>query len=1020
MAILKHKFSKNASYSGTLDYLTYKHEENQKTGQYDPILDEDGLLKERENYALIYVDGYGQERPPEEWEDSCLETNLQWQKNQAKGDIKQHQYIIAHPPSDSALLTKEDLMEEGKAFARANLQGFDTLIAVHMDTEHYHIHCVCNSVRSVKREEQPWMLHNEDGTVARCEVAAGSKLRDSADFRRHCQDWLLEYTRSHGWAVKDNLLIEDQRKAEKHEQSNRELTVLLTTTASQCTSIEQLQKVLKNQYDMDLVIRGHTYTLHIPDRKKGIRLDKLGLTAEDLMRFMGMDQKEINQIHQDEISKKEQQKYRQRIDTQHRKNMIQTEELIASAKQHLTDTEDMDTIRHLIQKTAYALNEFKSERSKLEYILEKWNTYLNCSDSKEQIQCKTYISWAGYNPDSRLQLEELQTMMEMAELKIKGLELQCHALTIKVPAYLSTSAELPLSPYEREMEEDMQFSQWNNVPIEPPQPADNPPNSNAPTPIPANIFWWTESYKKARKYLYGSQEEAPEPELAYALMEQEAATENGLAIYDLAQMKQKGLGCDQDMEQAQKLFERAYEVFLQKIPSEKNPAYLQYRIGKLFLQGLGVKQDFTQAAEWLQKSSVAGNSYAAYSLANLYRRGQGIGVNEEKAFELYKIAASNTRSPNAYAAYELGNMCKVGSGTEPDADLAQIWYQRAYNGFLKLEQSTLDDTLLYRLGQMNAKGMGTEQNIPQAISYFERAAKLKNTNALYGLGMIYLKPDLPEYAPSKAISYLQEAAKSENPFAQYQLAKLYLSGEHIPQNTSGAVNLFTAAAEAGNDMAAYQLGKLFYYGQQVPKDMHKAFRYLEQASDHHNLFAMTLLGTIHLNSKIPREHREGVALLKKAAALNSSTAQYQLGKYYYYTSQNHDLALNYLRKASQQEYPGAAALLGKILLSEGTSLDVAEGIDLLLKVRSQEDQGCKELLTEIRENKKKFAEIAFHYQSRADRLKCDSTQQTEAVRFRELWHKQLEAERYLKQKLKDERRSSHISKSRKGEEKHNR
>ena len=1017
MAILKHKSSKNASYVSTLEYLTYKHKENQQTGQYDPILDDVGLLQERDNYALTFVDGYGNERPPDQWADACMDTNLKWHKNNAVGDVKQHQYIISHPTPDCNLVTKEDLLEEGKAFARANLQGFDTLIAVHMDTGHYHIHCVCNSVRSVEREEQSWMLHNEDGKVAHCEVSAGGKHRDSREFRIHCQQWLLDYTRVHGWTLEDNLTVENQRKQERQKDTRQYLSELLTTTASQCSSLTQLKGKLKSQYDIDLTVRGNTYTLHIPDRKKGIRLDKLGLSAEDLMDAMGMNEAQIQQHTQEEAGKKQAQKYRQWLTEQHRCNILSAEEMIASAQANLTGSEDDRILRSLIQRVGHAQLELETHRSKLAYVLGKWNTYLNTSDSSDRSKCKAYLSWAGYDPDSRLQLEELRTMKEMADLKVEGLKLQVQALSQKIPGCLSEGPELIHTAFEHHPDGDV--IQLDSTLTEPLQAPDEPPGSSDFVPA-VSAFWWTDNYKEARKHLYGSRDQAPEPELAYLLMEQEAASGNGFALYDLAQMKAKGLGCAVNTDHAGKLFEDSLEAFLKKVPSEKNPSYLQYRIGKMYLQGLGTNQDYSQAAQWLQKSSAAGNSYAAYSLAGLYRKGQGVEIDERKAFELYQKAATNTRSPNAYAAYELGNMCKAGCGTEVDPDKAQHWYKMAYSGFCKLEQTTLDDTLLYRLGQMNAKGMGTQQDISQAISYFEKAANLKNTNALYGLAMIYLNRELPEYDPSKAISCLQEAAEKENPFAQYQLAKLYLSGEHIPQNILAAVNLFTAAADAGNDMASYQLGKLFYAGELVPKDLEMAMSFLEQASDHHNLFAMSLLGTIHLNSKIPREHRDGLALLKKAADLNSSSAQYQLGKYYCYTSQNHDLAVNYLREATRQDHLGAAALLGKILLAEGNAHEIEEGIDLLLKARSQEDQGCKELLAEIHANKKKFAEIAFHYQARADRLKYNSTQETEAVRFRELWHKQLEAERYLKQKLREERRSSHNPNRKKAEEKHNR
>ena len=52
MAIIKHVTSKNMSYSDVLDYFTYKHREDPERGSYEPILDEYGLLQERENCAI--------------------------------------------------------------------------------------------------------------------------------------------------------------------------------------------------------------------------------------------------------------------------------------------------------------------------------------------------------------------------------------------------------------------------------------------------------------------------------------------------------------------------------------------------------------------------------------------------------------------------------------------------------------------------------------------------------------------------------------------------------------------------------------------------------------------------------------------------------------------------------------------------------------------------------------------------------------------------------------------------------
>ena len=116
MAILKHTSSKNSAYSDALDYLKYKHREDSKTGLYEPILDEYGLLQERENYAICALDGYGREMDPESWAGACMETNIRFGKNNTKAERKQHIYIISHPEADVPLLTKEALLEEGKAF----------------------------------------------------------------------------------------------------------------------------------------------------------------------------------------------------------------------------------------------------------------------------------------------------------------------------------------------------------------------------------------------------------------------------------------------------------------------------------------------------------------------------------------------------------------------------------------------------------------------------------------------------------------------------------------------------------------------------------------------------------------------------------------------------------------------------------------------------------------------------------------------------------------------------------------
>lgn len=195
-----------------------------------------------------------------------------------------------------------------------------------------------------------------------------------------------------------------------------------------------------------------------------------------------------------------------------------------------------------------------------------------------------------------------------------------------------------------------------------------------------------------------------------------------------------------------------------RIQSKKKD-YLQYRIGKLFSFGYGVKQDYLKAAEWYEKAVAEDNPFAAYALGSLYRRGQGVEQDDGKAYAFYRMAAGHGEKPNAYAAYELGRMCRDGIGTEIDKAASDAWYRQAYQGFLMIEQNMADDKLYYRLGQMNLTGTGTERDLLQAKDYFEKAAALDNADALYGLGKLYLNKEFAEADTQKAVYYLTAAAE---------------------------------------------------------------------------------------------------------------------------------------------------------------------------------------------------------------------------------------------------------------------
>lgn len=444
--------------------------------------------------------------------------------------------------------------------------------------------------------------------------------------------------------------------------------------------------------------------------------------------------------------------------------------------------------------------------------------------------------------------------------------------------------------------------------------------------------WWTDKYKTARSYLYGTKDVPPNFKKAFEGMQEEAASGNGLAMYDLGRMHLSGLGCEKDEDAAQEWFAKAYQAFLAEEGRAKKPGYMQYRIGKLFSFGYGVEQDYLQAAAWYEKAVANENPFAAYALASLYRRGQGVEQDNAEAFRLYTMAASDENSPNAYAAYELGRMYKDGVGTTADKAASESWYRKAYLGFLSIERQMADDKLYYRLGQMNLTGTGTEKDLDLAREYFEKAAALDNADALYGLGKLYLDPRFAGCSAPRAVDYLFAAAQKGHDYGQYALGRLFLAGEVVPKNPAYALIWLEKAVKQENPAAEYLLGKALLLGEDAPQDLARGEALLNRAIENGHEYAAYVLGKAYLEgSAVAQDIPKAIGYLTMAAEKGAAPAEYALGKLFYQgeaVPKDVGKALYHLESAAEKDHPYAAYLAGKIRLSEEGYLDVEKAVRL--------------------------------------------------------------------------------------------
>lgn len=108
--------------------------------------------------------------------------------------------------------------------------------------------------------------------------------------------------------------------------------------------------------------------------------------------------------------------------------------------------------------------------------------------------------------------------------------------------------------------------------------------------------------------------------------------------------------------------------------ADLNDSATQYKVGKSYLNGQELQEDFAEAIKWFTLSASQGNKDAQLDLANLYYSGEKISQDYKKAFFFYKLAAEQK---SADAAYSLAMMYEKGLGTMKNEEDATKWFKEA-------------------------------------------------------------------------------------------------------------------------------------------------------------------------------------------------------------------------------------------------------------------------------------------------------------------------------------------------------
>jgi len=159
-------------------------------------------------------------------------------------------------------------------------------------------------------------------------------------------------------------------------------------------------------------------------------------------------------------------------------------------------------------------------------------------------------------------------------------------------------------------------------------------------------------------------------------------------------------------------------------------------------------------------------------------------------------------------------------------------YKVAVKQFVPLAENG-DPVALFYIALMYDTAEGLEENYPQAMLLYRRAADLGYAPAQNNLGVMYETRAGSDRSYKDAAFWYRKAAAQGYAPAQYNLGVMYFigRGSEVPRNYKEAVAWYQKAATQGYAPAQNSLAKMYEYGMGVPVSLAQAYMWYSLASD---------------------------------------------------------------------------------------------------------------------------------------------------------------------------------------------
>ncbi len=256
-------------------------------------------------------------------------------------------------------------------------------------------------------------------------------------------------------------------------------------------------------------------------------------------------------------------------------------------------------------------------------------------------------------------------------------------------------------------------------------------------------------------------------------------------------------------------------------------------LGWLYMQGRGVKQDYTTAVALYELACNKGNVEGCFNLGFMYDKGHGVKQDHTKAESLYEMACNKN---NQLGCFNLGWLYAEDHGGKKDYTKAVSLFRQICDKGMKGGCSSL--------GFMYDKGRGVKQDRTKAASLYEIGCKDGIESACVNFGIMYSRGRGVKKDYTKAKSLFEMTCNKKIKIGCYNLGLMYFSGFGMRQSYSKAASLFNVACKNGVPASCSILGVMYNEGHGVKQSDSKALSLYQMACENGDLNGCMNLNTL--------------------------------------------------------------------------------------------------------------------------------------------------------------------------------